>query len=90
MTKKDTTEPKKGSGSDNEKSPVNATAAKDDGAQMEEVGSGKPEEPKPEPSTENGTKPMQDVTKPAEETSKQAEDVPKPTEEIAKPVDGPL
>lgn len=89
MARKDTSEPKKGNGSDNEKSPVNATTTKDDGEPMGEVESGKPEEPKSEPSAENETKPMEDVTKPAEETLKPVEEIPKPADEKAKPVDGP-
>jgi hypothetical protein len=82
LAKKDTTEPKKGNGSDNEKSPVNASTTKDDGEPMGEVESGKPEEPKSEPSAENETKRMEDVTKPAEE-------IPKPANVNAKPVVGP-
>lgn len=83
LAKKETTEPKKGNGSDNGKSPINATTGRDDGEPMEEIESGKPKEPKSEPPAENETKPMEDVPKPAEETSK-------PAEEIPKPVDGPL
>ena len=85
MAKKDTTEPKKGSGSENDKSPVNAT--KDDGEPMEEVESAKPEESKSEHPAERDTKQMEDVSKHTEEAPKPAEDFPKPVEENAKPAD---
>jgi len=85
LAKKEITEPKKGSGSDNEKSPVNAT--KDD-EPMEGVVSAKPEASKSEHAAESDTKPMEDISKPTEETPKPAEDIPNPPEENAKPVDG--
>lgn len=81
MAKKVTTEPKKGSGSDNEKSPVNTSAAKDGGEPMDEIESAKPEESKSGP-TENDAKPMEGVTKPAE-------GIPKPDNGPAKPADEP-